>query len=116
MPLFDYRCETCSAEEGENVVFERLVASDNKDAQTCPYCDGTETKRMIGIPSWTMGLTANQKSIGVTKDRLDKTNYTRDMRTKRKKEFGSGTREGTSNELWTGGEWDKRVWKGPSTS
>ena len=33
---------------------------------------------------------------------------------KRKKEFGPNSREGQSNELWTGGEYDKQVFKGPS--
>ena len=61
-----------------------------------------------------MGLTAAEKNAGVKKSRRDAGNYMRDAREKRKKEFGPNSREGQSNELWTGGEYDKQVFKGPS--
>lgn len=50
------------------------------------------------------GLTANEKRIGTTKKRKEMGEFMKDQREVRKKTYGSNTREGQSNELWTGRE------------
>lgn len=50
------------------------------------------------------GLTANEKKIGTTKKRKEMGEFMKGQREVRKKTYGAGTREGQSNELWTGKE------------
>jgi hypothetical protein len=106
-----FKCEGCECN------FEVFTSFDksNTEKWPCEDCGSTETKKIPALASFQMGLTVSEKNAGVKKSRKDMGAYMKDARDKRKKEFGPNSREGQSNELWTGGEYDKQVWKGPSS-
>jgi putative FmdB family regulatory protein len=110
MPIYNFKCNDC--QHG----FEIFTTFDKSTSETwpCESCNSNDTKKVPSLASYHMGLTASEKNAGVKNSRKDMGAYMKDARDKRKKEFGPNSREGQSNELWTGGEYDKRVWKGPS--
>jgi putative FmdB family regulatory protein len=110
MPIYAFKCNDC--ENGFEVftTFEKSTS----EQWPCSECGSVSTKKIPALASFSFGLTAAEKNAGVTKTRKDMGSYMKDARDKRKKEFGPNSREGQSNELWTGGEYDKTVWKGPS--
>jgi len=110
MPIYAFKCNDCEHD------FEVFTTFDKSTSENwaCENCGSLETKKVPGLASFSFGLTAAEKNAGVNKNRKDMGAYMRDARDKRKKEFGPNSREGQSNELWTGGEYDKTVWKGPS--
>jgi len=110
MPIYSYRCNSC---ENEFEIFTTYEKS-NSEIWPCNECNSSDTKKVPALASYHLGLTAAEKNAGVKKSRKDMGGYMKDARDKRKKEFGPNSREGQSNELWTGGEYDKRVFKGPS--
>lgn len=100
MPLYEYACE-CS---GERRVFSvRLSLSDYQDEVPCP-CGSGMGKRVYSSPPVHKGMTAFEKKIGTTSTRREMADYMKDQREVRKKAYGSDTREGKSNEIWTGKE------------
>lgn len=110
MPIYSFKCDDCDN------VFEVFTSYDksNTEQWKCEFCSSVNTRKVPSLASFQLGLTAAEKNAGVKKNRRDMGAYMKDARDKRKKEFGPNSREGQSNELWTGGEYDKRVWKGPS--
>jgi putative FmdB family regulatory protein len=111
MPIYSFKCDDC---ENNFEVFTTYDKS-NTEKFPCEECSSTNTKKIPSLASFHMGLTVAEKNAGVKPSRRDMGNYMKDARDKRKKEFGPNSREGQSNELWTGGEYDKSVWKGPSS-
>lgn len=100
MPRYEYACEC----DGERKIFIlRLPLSEYKPEVPCPCGKGT-AKRVFNTVAVREGLTANEKRIGTTPKRKEMAEFMKDQRTARKKAYGSDTREGQSNELWTGNE------------
>lgn len=110
MPIYAYKCNDCEHDFEVFTTYDKSLS----EQWPCEACESTNTKKVPGLASFSFGLTAAEKNAGVNKNRKDMGAYMKDARNKRKKEFGPNTREGQSNELWTGGEYDKTVWKGPS--
>jgi putative FmdB family regulatory protein len=110
MPIYPFRCEECSSDFDVFASYEKATSEN----WPCEHCGSANTKKVPALLTYHMGLTAAEKNAGVKNSRKDMGNYMRDARDKRKKEFGPNSREGQSNELWTGGEYDKQVFKGPS--
>ena len=105
MPAYDFKCENCETEDGEDFVFEIQKTMSEFDGKAeCPSCGDTTDKRIYtDIPVY-MGLTAAHKRTGVTRGRFEKGKHMYDVRDRRKKAYGPGTREGDSNELHVGTE------------
>ena len=112
MPIYLFKCIDCEC----NFEVFTTYSKSTSESWECESCSSKNTKKVPALASFQMGLTASEKNAGVKKNRKDMGAYMKDARDKRKKEFGPNTREGQSNELWTGGEYDKRVWKGPSNA
>jgi putative FmdB family regulatory protein len=105
MPLYDFKCSHCSEGDEQDYTFTlSMPMSADRSAVTCPNCDKSDaTARLFNVPAMSMGgLTASEKAAGTTKQRADMGKFMRDQRTKRKRQYGSNTREGKSNELWAG--------------
>jgi len=111
MPIYSFMCNDCECDFEVFTTFEKSTS----EQWACEECGSKDTKKVPGLASFHMGLTLGEKNAGVKKSRRDMGAYMKDARDKRKKEFGPNSREGQSNELWTGGEYDKTVWKGPSS-
>ena len=111
MPIYAFNCSDCECEFEVFTTFEKSTS----EKWPCEECSSENTKKVPGLAAFHMGLTAAEKNAGVKSGRKDMGAYMKDARDKRKKEFGPNSREGQSNELWTGGEYDKSVWKGPSS-
>ena len=111
MPIYLFKCDECESN------FEVFTTYDKSCSESwaCENCASAKTKKVPALAAFHMGLTVSEKNAGVKNSRKDMGAYMKDARDKRKKEFGPNSREGQSNELWTGGEYDKRVWKGPSS-
>jgi putative FmdB family regulatory protein len=43
VPIFEYKCNSCSA------VFEELVSAKQADRVRCPKCDSKATERLISV-------------------------------------------------------------------
>lgn len=100
MPLYEYACDC----EGERRVFSvRLSLSEYKEELPCP-CGNGMAKRVFSATPTRQGMSAFEKRIGTTSARKEMGDYMKDQREIRKKTYGSDTREGKSNEIWTGKE------------
>ena len=114
MAMYPFECQTCVDEDDNRFQFTlRMAIKDYNPQQSCPTCGG-ECRRILTVPAIHEGLTAAEKTAGTTRNRKDSGKYMKDAREKRKRAYGKGTREGDSNELWTGNEKRDGAFKGPS--
>lgn len=114
MPIYNYKCNDCEkADDAEHYRFTKLLPISKMDSQVeCPHCKHNDTTRVLSTFCMKISqLTVAHKAMGITEARVDMGNYMKEARNKRKQEFGPDTKEGASNEYWTGGEYDKTVWK-----
>ena len=109
MPQYDFKCKACSEKAGETIVFSATQGMNDERVAACPDC-GEESRVQI-FSSFTIheGTTRAFKEMGVPKERIEKGKFLRDARDKRKREYGPGTYEGESNELWTGSHVPKGI-------
>jgi hypothetical protein len=102
MPRYEYACE-CNGER--NTFILHLSISEYKSEMPC-ICgkEGIAKRVFDNSAAVHRGLTANEKRIGTTKKRKEMGEFMKGQREVRKKTYGADTREGQSNELWTGKE------------
>jgi putative FmdB family regulatory protein len=113
LPTYSFRCDACPKNEGNEKYFDLSMGmNDDRSNVLCPDCGG-KTARIFHVPATNEGLTAFEKGAGTTKHRADLGKFMRSERQKRKRNYGPGTREGDSNELWAGNEVRDGVIKGP---
>lgn len=100
MPRYEYACE-CNGER--KTFMMRFSLSEYKPEIPCP-CGNGVARRIFSDVAVHQGLTAAEKSAGTTKTRKEMGEFMKDQRSVRKKTYGASTREGQSNEIWTGKE------------
>jgi len=113
MPLYEFSCANHGSEP--HVFTLQMNVSDYVSNPACPDC-GEESQRVFGSVAVQSGRTAAQKAAGTSKRTIDYGNYMKEQREQRKKNYGPNTREGQSNELWTGNEVKDGVIKGPDAN
>ena len=101
MPRYEYECN-CNGERKTFVL--RISISEYKEEMPCPCGNGFGKRVFDSSVSVHHGLTAEEKRIGTTKTRKEMGKFMKDQRDVRKKTYGPDTREGKSNEIWTGKE------------
>ncbi len=115
MPSYDFQCAGCRYTNGTPYIFTVVQGMNDERVAVCDVCESPTRLRSFYAPPIHHGLTANEKAAGTTKQRFESGKYMKDQREKRKKKYGSGTREGDSNELWTGNEVKDGIIPGPKT-
>jgi len=112
--LYEFLC-TCNEEQKFYTVSMSL--KDYKSEIACPCGkENAMAKRVFNVPAVHHGMTANEKIAGTKKERVEYGKFMKDQREIRKKEYGPETREGVTNELWTGNEGLDGVTKMPIKS
>lgn len=88
--------------------------SESSNSFECVHCQGTNTKKIPSVFSYTFGRTRLEKTAGTTSKRFELGKYMRSEREKRKRTADPTSRDAITNELWTGTEVQRGVIKGPN--